>query len=87
MVRYPDNIIMGLAKLGGLFAALKVSLILLAINKALFERKMNSNNRKIKEESAETSDEGEFKEFHLDQVPLKYSIENFEKILHNVQLQ
>ena len=87
MVRYPDNIIMGLAKLGGLFAALKVSLVLLTINKALFERKMNSNNKKIKEESAENSEEGEFKEFHLDQVPLKYSIENFEKILHNVQLQ
>ena len=42
--RYPDNIIMGLAKLGGLFAALKVSLVLLAINKSLFEKKMSKTS-------------------------------------------
>jgi hypothetical protein len=40
---------MGLAKLGGLFAALKVSLVLLAINKFLFEKKMSSDEKLIKE--------------------------------------
>jgi hypothetical protein len=36
---------MGLAKLGGLFAALKVSLVLLTINKSLFEKKMSSDEK------------------------------------------
>ncbi len=37
---------MGLAKIGGLFAALKVSLILLMINKYLFERKIKIEDKK-----------------------------------------
>ena len=84
--RYPDNIIMGLAKLGGLFAALKVSLVLLTINKSLFEKKMSSDEKQIKEQEEEESS-AEFKEFQVNNVPLKYSIENFDKLLHNVQLQ
>jgi hypothetical protein len=75
---------MGLAKLGGLFAALKVSLVLLTINKSLFEKKMNSDEKVIKEEEEE-GNSSEFKEFHMQNVPLKYSIENFDKLLHNVQ--
>ena len=75
---------MGLAKLGGLFAALKVSLVLLTINKSLFEKKMNSDEKVIKEEEEE-GNLSEFKEFHMQNVPLKYSIENFDKLLHNVQ--
>jgi hypothetical protein len=75
---------MGLAKLGGLFAALKVSLVLLTINKSLFEKKMNSDEKVIKEEEEE-GNASEFKEFHMQNVPLKYSIENFDKLLHNVQ--
>jgi hypothetical protein len=74
---------MGLAKLGGLFAALKVSLVLLTINKSLFEKKMNSDEKLIKEEEEE-GNSSEFKEFHMQNVPLKYSIENFDKLLHNV---
>ena len=84
--RYPDNIIMGLAKLGGLFAALKVSLVLLAINKSLFEKKMSSDEKLIKEQQEE-GNSSDFKEFQLNNVQLKYSIENFDKLLHNVQLQ
>ena len=44
---------MGLAKLGGLVAALKVSLVLLTINKSLFEKKLSAEEKQIKEKEEE----------------------------------
>jgi hypothetical protein len=38
--KYPDSIFSGLAKIGGLFAALQISLILLMTNQYLFKRKL-----------------------------------------------
>jgi hypothetical protein len=42
--KYPDSIFSGLAKIGGLFAALQISLILLMTNQYLYKRKLSQNS-------------------------------------------
>ena len=67
--RYPDTIFNGLSKIGGLFAALKISVILLYANSNRFEKKLkkrldNVSQKESKdEEKSDIEKEGAFLPF------------------------
>ncbi len=82
--RYPDTIISGLARIGGLFAALRVSLILLFANSCLYKRKLKRMQPSADDYDADDIEKKCFDPFKKDTIEEKYSIENFDKLLHNV---
>jgi hypothetical protein len=43
--RYPETIVSGLSEIGGLFAALQISLILAYMNEYRFNRKLNMRQK------------------------------------------
>ncbi len=85
--KYPDTIFSGLAKIGGLFAALKISMILLYTNSWLYKRKLKMRMPPPDSQDDEKIVKKSFQPFTNDTIEEKYSIENFERLLHNVEKQ
>jgi ribosomal protein S10 len=85
--KYPDTIFSGLAKIGGLFAALKISLFLLFTNSFLYKRKLKMRQPSPDSQDDERFIKKSFQPFKNATIEEKYSIENFERLLNNVEKQ